>query len=351
MFTPDDLLEARILMIDDQQENLDLLNDILTAKGYRHLVALTDPREAVARYATWRPHLVLLDITMPHLDGFEVLRQLKSVEQEGLLNVLVLTALQDGETRLRALELGAKDFLTKPFSIPEVAARIHNLLEARILYQQVLNHSATLEETVAKRTAALRSAQFEVVERLARVAERRDPETGAHIIRMSRACALVAAAGGWPEEEVELLRYASALHDVGKVGVPDAILLKPGPLSPEEWVVMRRHTTIGAELLGGGTSRLMLMAESIARSHHEWWDGTGYPEGLAGEKIPMPARISAVCDVFDAMTNDRCYHHALEPEEVFRHILAARGTHFDPVVVNWFEEALPGILAAVKRHA
>src|ERR1043166_4497964 len=343
MITPDDLLEARILMVDDQQENLDLLTDILTARGYRHLTAISDSREAVSRYAALRPHLVLLDITMPHLDGFEVLQQLKTVEREGLLNVLVLTALQDGETRLRALKLGAKDFLTKPFAIPEVTARIRNMLEARILLQQVLAHAETLEDTVIKRTLALRSAQFEVVERLARVAERREPETGTHIHRMSRACGLVAAAGGWPDEETELLRLASALHDVGKIGVPDVILLKPGPLTPEEWVVMRQHTVIGAELLSGGTSRLMQTAERIAHSHHEWWDGTGYPEGLTGEAIPLTARIAAVCDVFDAMTNDRCYHRALDADEVTRHIRAARGTHFDPTVVAWFEKALPGI--------
>lgn len=345
MVTAEDFLEARILMVDDQQENLDLLHDMLTAGGYRHLTALSDSREAVSRYAVLRPHLVLLDINMPHLDGFEVLQQLKTVEREGLLNVLILTAQQDADTRVRALQLGAKDFLAKPFNIPEATARIHNMLESRLLYQQVLSQAEILEDTVTRRTAELRGAQHEVVQRLALVAERRDPETGAHIVRMSRACAKVAVAGGWPADEVDLLLYASPLHDVGKIGIPDAVLLKPGPLTAEEWVVMRRHTSIGAELLSGGTSQLMRTARTIAQSHHEWWDGTGYPDGLVGKAIPMAARIAAVCDVFDAMTNDRCYHHALSVEVVVEYIKSARGTHFDPGVVEWFLRALPEISA------
>jgi len=282
---------------------------------------------------------------MPHLDGFAVLDQLRSVELEGLLNVLVLTALNDAETRMRALEHGARDFLAKPFSVPEVATRIRNMLEMRLMYQQLLSYSESLEQTIQRRTTELRNAQFDVVHRLALAAERRDPETGAHIMRMSRACAQVAMSAGWSAADVDLLLHASPLHDVGKVGIGDAILLKPGPLTPEEWVVMRRHTTIGADLLGDGRSGLMEIARNIALSHHEWWNGSGYPEGLEGEAIPLPARICAVCDVFDAMTNERCYHRARDVEEVMQYIRTARGTHFDPQVVDWFERALPLILA------
>jgi putative two-component system response regulator len=260
----------------------------------------------------------------------------------------VLTAQADQETRVRALQAGARDFLTKPFNIPEVTVRIQNMLESCLLYHQVLHHTEMLEETVARRTADLRSAQFEIVQRLALTAERRDPETGAHIMRMSRACGMVAAAGGWPSHEVELMLHASPLHDVGKVGIVDAVLLKPGPLTSVEWVVMRSHTTIGAELLSGGTSQLMQTARTIALSHHEWWDGSGYPEGLAGEAIPLTARVCAVCDVFDAMTNDRVYHAARPVEEVVDYIHSARGTHFDPNIVAWFDKALPEILSAGK---
>jgi putative two-component system response regulator len=344
MIEPERLREARILIVDDQQDNLDLLVDILAREGYRHLTTVVDSREAAGRFSAIRPHLVLLDINMPHLDGFGVLEQLKHLERDGLLSVLVLTSLADAPTRLRALACGAKDFLNKPFSVPEVIVRIRNMLEARLLVEQVLDYSTTLEATVQERTEELRMSQHEVVHRLALASERRDPETGAHIIRMSRACALVAAAAGWPPDEVDQMLHASPLHDVGKVGIPDAILLKPGPLTPEEWTVMRTHATIGAELLGRGTTRLMQLAQTIALSHHEWWDGTGYPAGLAGEAIPVAARICAVCDVFDAMSNDRCYHHAMDTEEVARHIRAMRGKHFDPQVVEWFDRALPEIL-------
>jgi len=346
MITPAQLRDVRILIVDDQQDNLDLLADLLAHEGYQHVTTVADSREAAARFAAIRPHLVLLDINMPFIDGFGVLEQLKQLEGAGLLNVLVLTGNQDAQTRLKALACGAKDFLNKPFSVPEVIVRIRNMVESRLLYQQVLDYSTGLEAIVQERTEALRESQLEVVHRLALASERRDPETGAHIIRMSRACALVAKAAGWPPEEVDQMLHASPLHDVGKVAIPYAILLKPGPLTQEEWTIMRTHALIGAELLGGGTSRLMHLAQTIALSHHEWWDGTGYPAGLAGENIPLAARICAVCDVFDAMTNVRCYHHARDTDEVSRHIRSMRGTHFDPAVVDWFEQALPEIIRA-----
>jgi putative two-component system response regulator len=227
----------------------------------------------------------------------------------------------------------------------EVIVRIRNMIETRLLHRQVLEHNRILEARVLERTEEVRAAHLEVVQRLAHTAERRDPDTGAHIIRMSRTSAGLAAVHGWPPEEVELLLHASALHDIGKIAIPDAILLKRGPLTDEEWHIMRSHAGIGADLLTGGSSRLMQVAHGVARWHHERWDGSGYPDGLAGEAIPLAARLCAVCDVFDAMTSDRCYHRAAPIEEGIRIIRAGRGTQFDPAVVDSFERALPRLLA------
>ncbi len=345
MIPDEEVRRARLLIVDDQQANLDTLVEILSTAGYLAVTCVSDSREAVARYADLRPDLVLLDINMPHLDGFAVLAGLRAVDPGDEPVVLVLTGQADLATRVRALASGARDFIAKPFEVPEVLARIRNMLETRLLGRRVLDQNHALAARVAERTRELREAQFEVVHRLARAAERRDHSTGAHIERMSRYCARVAAAHGWFAEDVELMLQASPMHDIGKIAIPDAILLKAGPLAPEEWKIMRTHAAIGAELLSGGTSRLIQTCRTIARSHHEKWDGTGYPDGLAGEAIPLSARICAVCDVFDAITSDRCYHQAVDVDEAVKMVRMGSGAHFDPAVVASFERALPELLA------
>jgi putative two-component system response regulator len=303
------------------------------------------------RYRAARPDLVLLDLDMAGLDALAVLEELRALEQKGWVTVLVLAARSDSETRIRALDLGARDVIGKPVIPREALARIRNLLEVVLLSRRVADQNVLLEQAVSERTRELREAQLEIVQRLAAAAESRDHSAGPHLVRMSLYSAIVAACHGWPTDQVDLLRNASPLHDVGKIGIPDAILLKPGPLTDAEWGIMRQHTTIGAAMLGGGASQLIRMGEIIALSHHERWDGSGYPAGLAGEAIPAAARICSVCDVFDAMTSDRCYHGATGAEAAAAYIDAGAGNRFDPAVVASFRRALPEILKAREAAA
>ncbi len=347
---PEELREERILVVDDERATLDLLRIILDSEGYHKVTYLVDSREAMACCRSEKPALVILDLGMPFPDGFTILDQLQALDPADRPSVLVLTGRSDSETQIRALGAGARDVLSKPFNAPEVLVHVANTLETRLLTARLQEQNRVFDERVNQRTAELRASQLEVVYRLAMAAERRDVETGQHIVRMSRYCGLVAAAGGWQLEDVELLSDASPLHDVGKIAIPDAILLKPGALTPEEWATMRSHTKIGADMLRGGTSPVMRIGRAIALSHHERWDGTGYPEGLAGVDIPLPARICAVCDVFDAVTSERCYHHAMDLPTGVRLIREGAGKHFDPNVVSWFERALPEILTIAEHN-
>jgi len=284
-----------------------LLRKVLKGAGYGLTAATTNPEEAVGLYREFRPDLVILDVQMKPLDGFQVLEQLKTLEPDSYPPVLMMTAQNEQDVRLRALEAGARDFLNKPFDRVEALTRIRNMLEVRLLHNQVLDQNRALEETVRARTREIRETRLEVIRRLGRAAEYRDNETGMHIIRMSMAAAVLGRAIGLSSEQCDLILNASPMHDIGKIGIPDRILLKPGPLDESEWSVMRRHPAIGAELLAGGGSELMQMAETIAHCHHERWDGNGYPRGLVGKAIPLAARIVAVCDVFDALLSKRPY--------------------------------------------
>jgi putative two-component system response regulator len=254
--------------------------------------------------------------------------------------VLVLTADATPEAKHKALSLGARDFLSKPLDPLEVTLRVNNLLETRFLYRALLEENRRLEERVQERTRELQQAQLEILERLARAAEYRDDETGEHVRRVAVNAAHVAEALGLPQEQVGMIRSAAPLHDLGKIGIPDAILRKPAKLTPEEFAVIKTHATIGAELLSGGRSELSRVAERIARSHHERWDGSGYPDGLAGEEIPLEGRIVAVVDVFDALTSERPYKSAWPLEEALAEIEAQAGRQFDPRVVQALLHAL-----------
>ncbi len=347
---PPDLLSARILVVDDQPANVTLLERVLALEGYRNVESFTDPREVGAAYAARRHDLILLDLNMPHLDGFQLMAQLKTLEPDGYVPILVLTAQADRATRLKALSMGARDFLTKPFDRLEVVNRIRNMLEIRLLHNQIRDQNRLLEERVRERTRELSDTRLEIIRRLGRAAEYRDNETGLHIIRMSKYSALLAQAAGVSADEAEMLLNASPMHDIGKIGIPDRILLKPGKFEPDEWDVMKTHTTIGAELLAGHDSPLMQMASVIALTHHERWDGSGYPRGLAGEAIPLMGRIVAVCDVFDALTSERPYKHAWSIAEARAHLAENAGRHFDPALVKRFDEIFPEILRIREQY-
>jgi putative two-component system response regulator len=295
--------------------------------------------------------LILLDLTMPHLDGFQVMKQLQETAQDDYLSVLVLTANSERAIRLRALESGAKDFLTKPVDRVEALTRIRNLLEVRLLHIAALDLNRVLEDKVQERTEELRTTnlelqatRLEVILRMGWVAEMRDTDTSAHISRVSRSCACLGKAIGLDERRCELLLNASAMHDVGKVGIPDHILLKPGKLEPDEMNVMKTHAGIGAMVLRGSSYELMKMAEEIALTHHEKWDGSGYPNGLRGEEIPLVGRIVSVCDVFDALTSERPYKQAWPIAPAVAEIESGSGAHFDPQLVLAFCRVLPEIL-------
>ena len=342
---------ATILIVDDQMTNVMLLESILQSAGYNHVHSTTDPTEVAKMFQDLKPDLVLLDIRMPELDGFQVMGQLKVINKQPYLAILVLTSEEDRDTRLRALESGAKDFLNKPFDKIEVLMRIRNLLEASLVHKEYQRQNQSLEDAVALRTRELQETQKDVIHRLGRAAEYRDTDTGTHIARMSHFSVILGRAAGLTEEECQLLQQAMPMHDLGKIGIPDDILLKPANLTPEEWEVMKRHTLIGAELLTGSQSPLIQMAEQIALTHHERWDGTGYPNKLAGEDIPLVGRICAVCDIFDALTSVRPYKDAWPVEDALNHIQELRGNHLDPNLVDLFEGMLPVILEIKKTYA
>ena len=336
MISDKKILNARILIIDDNQSNLDLLKDILATEGFTSLLCITDPRDAKNIYLAYDPEIVLLDINMPYFDGYQLLEQFKDVEKSSYVPVLVLTALRDDKTRIRALKAGAQDFLTKPFNSLETIIRIRNLLTVRILHNQVKNQNMILEKKVQERTIELKETRFEIIHRLGRAAEYKDNETGAHIVRISKMSFLLGQFAGMTDEQADLLLNTSPMHDIGKIGIPDSILLKPGSLDAEEWKIMKDHTIIGANLLGGQSSYLIKSAGEIALTHHEKWDGSGYPHGKKGREIPFEGRIVGIVDVFDALTSKRPYKDPYPMDKALSIIKQERGRHFDPELTDLF---------------
>lgn len=341
---------ATILIVDDQMTNIVLLEGILHNAGYTHVHSVQDPTQVVPLFKELNPDLICLDIRMPHLNGFQIMGQLKIICKNAYLPILVFTSEEDRETRLRALESGAKDFLRKPFDKIEVLMRIRNLLEASLLNKAVSQQNETLEEIVKLRTRELKETQFDVVHRLARAAEHRDNDTGSHIVRMSHYATVLGRACGMTEEDCDVLFHATPMHDVGKLGIPDRILLKPGKLTPDEFEVMKQHTVIGANLLSGSQSAVLQMGEVIALTHHERWDGGGYPNRMAGEDIPLIGRICAIADVFDALSSKRCYKDPWPLEKTLNAIRSHAGKQFDPHLVSLFEELLPVIIEIQRTH-
>src|SRR5918996_988199 len=326
---------ARILIVDDEPSNVELLRRLLERAGFGRVETTTDPTQAVDLYVKCRPDLILLDLHMPEMSGLEVMDQLNEIAEASYLPILMMTGDMTPEARQEALTRGAKDFVSKPFHSDEVLLRIRTLLETRFLYFQVQSQNQILEAKVRERTRELEAAQIEIIERLARAAEFRDDNTGQHTERGGQMSALLARQLGLPDPQVSLIRRAAPLHDVGKIGIPDAVLLKLGKLTLEEFEVVKTHTTIGARILSGSRFGLLRLAEEIAFSHHERWDGGGYL-GIQGEQIPLAGRIVTVADVFDALTQQRPYKAAWPIAEAIAEIERQRGRQFDPEIVDAF---------------
>jgi len=346
-----DTLGASILLVDDEPSNVKLLERSLREFGYQALVSTSDSRMVLHIYQQHGADLIIMDLNMPHLDGFEVMRQLHALEGDQLPPILILTAQHDQEHRVRALKGGAHDYVTKPFAVDELLARVRNLLQVQLYQKSMRGRNQWLEERVRDRTRELYDTRLQVVRRLGRAAEFRDNETGLHIVRMSKISVLMGEACGMNSEECELLLNASPMHDIGKIGIPDYILLKPGKFEPREWEIMKAHVTIGADILSGDDSELLSMARLIALTHHEKWDGSGYPHGLSGEQIPLLGRIVALADVFDALTSERPYKEAWTVGASINYIEGNRGKHFDPTLVDLFMRRLPEILAIKDQFA
>jgi putative two-component system response regulator len=336
---PPMLRSMSVVILDDDTIHTTLLEITLRSAGFKNVQSINSPHELGSVLANTYPDLLLLDLNMPFKSGLDVLEELnQQFLMEERFPVVMLSASERVDMREQALALGAKDFISKPFRSTEVVLRVRNILETRHFYLAQSRQSERLDQLVQARTAQLEQSQVEMLIRLARTAEYRDDEAGEHIWRVAQLSAQLARKLGLEESRADLLLRAARLHDVGKVAVPDSILMKPSQLNQEEFELVKRHTLVGAELLSGSQSPLLKIAETIALTHHERWDGTGYPRGLKGEAIPLEGRILAVADSFDALTHQRSYRTARTLEQAVAEISAQSGKQFDPKVVAAFLE-------------
>lgn len=340
--------DCTILLVDDTKSNLDVLVNAL--KGMYKLGVSLSGEDAVRFAKQNLPDLILLDIVMPGTDGFDVCHRLKADPRTRDIPIIFITAMDDLTHKTKGFDVGAVDYITKPFDITEVKARVKTHLTLKLAGEALKNQNAILEEMVRERTKELRKAQIEVINRLGKAAEYRDQDTGTHINRMSKYCRLMGKALGLSREEYDRLDLASTMHDVGKIGISDNILLKPGKLDTREWESMRSHTRIGEELLSGGTSQLLEVARIIAMTHHEKWDGTGYHQHLKGKDIPLVGRITCICDVFDALISRRPYKDPWPVNEALAEIKKGSGVFFDPELVEVFLSLEPEIRKIVDTH-
>jgi len=331
---------ADVLVIDDEPANVALVESILERNGFTRIRSTTDPRQFRTLFDAQRPDIVLLDLHMPHLGGLELLREVGAlIEPDEYLPVLMLSADVTAKARRDAFGAGATDFLTKPFDTTEVGMRVLNHLETRRIHLRLDGQRREHDEVMQRRTAELEGSHLESLMRLHD--ELRD-ETDDHTERVGMTAALLARSAGVPDELADLIGRAAPLHDLGKVGVPDSVLLKPGKLNAQEFELVRAHTTIGARIIGVSTSDVLDLARIIAETHHERWNGEGYPSGLAGEAIPLPGRVVAVCDVFDALTHERPYKRAWTVDQAVDELEDERGRFFDPELVDLFvDRVLP----------
>jgi putative two-component system response regulator len=345
-----------VLVVDDQPQNIELLEAYLVPQGYE-IVTATTGEEALAKLSDQPIDLILLDVMLPGLNGFEVTRRIKRDQSHRLLPIILVTALREKEDRIEGIEAGCDDFISKPFDKPELLTRVRSLLKVKAYNDLMSHYRKELESEVAARTEELRraverlkAASLDTIYRLSLASEYKDRNTGAHIRRMSLYCAAVARRLGLDERAVETILFASPMHDLGKIGIPDRILMKPADLDPTEWKIMKEHTVIGADILKGSAAEFIKLGETIARSHHEKWDGSGYPDRLKGREIPMAARIAAIADVFDALISRRPYKEAFSEEKSLAIIQEKRGSHFDPDVVDAFFAVRDEILAIKRQY-
>ena len=357
----DDVLTSRIMIVDDEAVNVRVVRKLLNRLGYQNLTSTTDSTQVLELLRREQPDVLLLDVMMPEVSGFASLKAMQSDDALRSIPVLVLTAMSDRKTRLTSLELGANDFLEKPIDQAELSPRVRNALMIKACQSQLRSYADDLRTAVRQRTRQLSRSRLEVVHCLARAAEFRDDDTGQHVIRVGHFAKLIAHHAGQPRPFVDMIGFAAQLHDVGKIGIPDSILQKPGPLTDEEFDFMREHCDMGNRVLSashvsdqllfgtdnlesedtlssedGWVSPVSGMAATIAMTHHEKWDGSGYPNGLSGEDIPLEGRITAIADVFDALSSKRPYKDAYPIERCFEILREGRGTHFDPQLLDVF---------------
>ena len=342
-------MNQRVLIIDDTDVNLRMLGALVKRLAPAQAHSFSDPLQALEFARHTRVDLVVVDFMMPEMDGLEFIRQFRAIAGAQTIPVLMVTANDERAVRYRALESGADDFLAKPVDPVEFLARAKNLLKLSDATRKLTNQAAWLAESVRIATQEVRARERETVVCLAKAAEHRDADTGMHILRMSHYARLIARELKLPDPDQDLLLDAAAMHDIGKVAIPDRILLKPGKLDPEELAVMREHAVLGYELLKESSSPLLQAGAAIALGHHEKFDGSGYPQGLQGENIPIFSRIVAVADVFDALSSARPYKRAWSIDEAADYLRAGRGGHFDPACVDAFLGAWPEVLEIRAR--
>jgi putative two-component system response regulator len=350
--------DACVMIIDDESINIEIVKAYLEEEGFENLIATTQASQAMDMLREHRPDIVLLDIKMPEISGLELLRMMRSDRDMMMIPAIVLTAANDPQVKLQALRLGASDFLAKPVDPSELTLRLENVLAVKAYQDHLADYSEKLERQVQIRTEELVHSRQEAIHCLARAGEFRDDDTGRHVTRVGRYSALIAAELGFPQAAVDLIEQAAQLHDVGKIGIPDAILHKPGkldpqefeiiqehcnigrriinPLSHEESIRLKTHTSVGLQIMGSTNSPVLRLASVIAATHHEKWDGTGYPKGLAGNAIPIEGRIVAVADVFDALSSARPYKEAFPLDRCLKILADSRSKHFDPRVLDAF---------------
>jgi putative two-component system response regulator len=363
---------SKLMVVDDEPTNVKIVRRLLELEGFSQFVTTTDGRKAMTLIRDERPDCVLLDLMMPFVTGLDVLDEMRHDPATAHIPAIILTAVTDHKVRCEALKRGATDFLNKPVDPAELAPRVFNVLTVKAYQDQLLRYNQNLESAVRERTRQLEQAYREIGLVLARAAEYRDNDTGLHVVRVGRYARLIGEELGIVGDAADLLERAAQLHDVGKIGIPDAILLKPGRLTDEEFDLMKRHCSFGDRILQpysddesssndeghedfrnitNGATPLLVLAHRIAMSHHEHWDGTGYPTGLKGEEIPLEGRITAVADVFDALSSKRCYKDSFPIDECFETMAEKRGNHFDPQVLDAFLSRRDDVVDVLMRFA
>ena len=338
-----------IVVVDDDRINLALIRRLVGQIGHE-VETFVDAESAMARLVDLRPMLIITDYRMPGIDGLEMVQQLRERPHLADTPILMVTSSDERRIRLQAFAAGVTDFLTKPIDPTELRARAQALLRLSEAQAQLRGHARALAREVDRATSSLAAREAEIILRLARAADHRDRDTGDHVVRVAGYARLIAEQLGLPEDQVRIIHLAAPLHDVGKIGIPDQILLKPGQLTSEERALMQQHTDFGEEILGGSNWTLLQVAADIAAAHHERWDGRGYPRGLSGAEIPLASRIVAVADVFDALVSPRSYKRAWSFEEARRYVEGERGSHFDPACVDAFLARWDEVMALASHR-